>query len=138
MRCLDPHGGLFAFAAGLPEPNVVDQLIAAALYFLLPFPGAPDFDPMINEPFHQERRLVFTSAKTVKHENQQNIKFLFFGQGSNIEDRVTIFSGNLVAGYAFFHPLVVECPVIHSGNEIHAFTTLHGDIICDPVNLPFG
>ena len=138
MRSLDPHGGLFAFAAGLPETDVVDQLVTAILNFLLAFPGAPDFDAVIDEPLHQEGSLVFTPSETVEHKDQQYVKFLLFGQGTDVQDRVPVFGGYLISRYAFFHPLVVKCPVFLSGNEVHAFTALHGDIVGVPVNLPFG
>ena len=46
------------------------------LELLLTLIDAPDFDSMFGEPLEDERSLVLDSAKSVEHEDKQNIKFM--------------------------------------------------------------
>ena len=135
---LDADGGFLALAAGLPEPNVVDELVASAFDLLLPLTRAPDLNAVIDEPLNQEGRFIFPAAQPVEHEHQQNVEFLFLGKGADVQNGIAVFSGYLVAGYALFHTLVEEDPVLHPVDEGQAFAPLHGNVVRVPVNLPFG
>ena len=76
VRCLDADGRFFALPAGCPETHIVHQAVYLVIQLLLAFPGAPNLYTVLNEPFHEERRLIFFTTETVKHEHQQNVKFL--------------------------------------------------------------
>ena len=75
--CLGAHGGFDAFAVRLPEADIVEQLVNVVVKPLFALLGAPNFDAVLDEPFHNERRFVCDSADTVEHEHQQDIEFLF-------------------------------------------------------------
>ena len=64
---------------------------------LLPLNGAPYFNAVFNEPFHNERGLVLFTAQAVKHEHEQDIKFFHGGVFLDLQDSVTILSRNLEA-----------------------------------------
>ncbi|OCN01989.1 hypothetical protein A7X67_04335 [Clostridium sp. W14A] len=68
-------GCLDAFAGGLPVADVIRQLIHMRIKTLLPFLGAPDFNAVVYEPFHDKRCFVLAASQPVKHEDQKNIKF---------------------------------------------------------------
>ena len=138
VRSLDADGGFLTLAAGLPEADVVNELVAAAFNLLLALARAPDLDAVVDEPLDEEGRFVLAAAKPVEHEHQQNVKFLFLSKGTDVQNGVAVLGGYLVAGYALLHTLVEEDPVLHPVDEGQAFAPLHGDVICILVNLPFG
>ena len=59
----------------LPKADVVHQLIAVCLDFLLAFMGTPHLNSMLDEPFQHKGSFAFDSSETVKHIDQQNVKF---------------------------------------------------------------
>ena len=63
----------------LPKADVVHQLIAVCLNFLLALMGTPHLNSMLDEPFQHKGSFAFDSSKTVKHIDQQNVKFTIGG-----------------------------------------------------------
>ena len=63
----------------LPKADVVHQFITVCFDFLLALVGTPDFNAMLDEPFQHKRCFTFDSPKSVKHIDQQNVKFAVGG-----------------------------------------------------------
>ena len=90
MSRRNPQRDLFAFTAGLPETNIIDQLVGTIVQSLLSLPGAPDFDSMLNKPLNQERCFVFASPETVKHKDQKHIKFFTFRHCAHLDNSIAL------------------------------------------------
>ncbi len=73
------YGCFLRLPCRLPKADVVHQLIAMCLDFLLTFVGTPHFDAMLDEPFQHKGCFAFDSSETVKHIDQQNVKFAVGG-----------------------------------------------------------
>ena len=77
---LHPHpgaqGGLDALPRGLPEPDVVEELVHMIFKPLFPLHHTPDSNSIFDEPLHHKGRFVVPPPQTIKHEHQQHIKLL--------------------------------------------------------------
>ena len=123
------HGCLFAFAHCLPESNVVDQLVGMRFQPHLPFLGAPNLDPMFDQPLCYKRCFIVASSQTVKHKDQQNIEALFQRRLFQLGDLIAFCGGYLETGYAFFTQFINDLPIAHSLSELMAFQALQGNVV---------
>ena len=60
------------------DRDVVEQIVHITVKPLLTLHRAPHRYPLFYKPFQYKRRFVILSAQTVEHEDQQDIKLLFF------------------------------------------------------------
>src|SRR5699024_290620 len=77
---LGTDGSLFALSVGLPETDVIGELVGVAVKTLLAFLGAPYLDPLLDEPFHHKGRFICNAPDAVKHEHQQDVELFLPGQ----------------------------------------------------------
>ena len=103
---------------------------------LLAFLYAPDLDPLLDEPLHDERCFIFASSKPVKHENKQNVKFSKHSAPFNFNDGISGIGADLVARNPFFRNLINDLPVGMSRSVFTACSLLHGNVIM--IDLPDG
>ena len=119
--------GFLAFAVGLPEADIVEQLIDVIVKTLFAFLRAPDLYSVLDEPFHNERRFVRDTTDTVEHENEQNIELAFPGKFFYCLDLVAVLGAYFVTGNAVFLFLVYDIPAHLLGKSVTRLS-LHRDI----------
>ena len=120
-------GGFLTFPIGLPEADVIEQLVRMIVEPLLPFPGAPNLNAVLAEPLHNEGRFVCDSADTVKHEYKEDVKLPSGSHGLDDLQFVPGFGTNLMPGHAFLLFLMDDCPAHLRGKAVTGFS-LHGNI----------
>ena len=72
---------------------------------LLALTDAPYRNTVAHQPLHHKGRLIIPPSDTVKHVNQQNIKFPSHGILTDLYDRIPLLHGQLIAGDALFREL---------------------------------
>ena len=93
----DADGSFLRFTGRLPESDVVEQIVHITVKPLLTLHRAPHRYPLFYKPFQYKRRFVILSAQTVEHEDQQDIKLLFFRFPLDFLQFVSICRGDLKA-----------------------------------------
>ena len=96
---------------------------------LLPLHGTPDFNTVADKPFHNKGRFVVTAAKTVKHIDQQDIKFALYGVPLDLLHGIAVFGRYLVARNALFVELIFNIPSRMAVYKFSAKLLLHGNVI---------
>ena len=91
----DADGSFLRFTGRLPESDVVEQIVHITVKPLLTLHRAPHRYPLFYKPFQYKRRFVILSAQTVEHEDQQDIKLLFFRFPLDFLQFVSICRGDL-------------------------------------------
>ena len=124
---LGTDGSLFALSVGLPETDVIGELVGVAVKTLLAFLGAPYLDPLLDEPFHHKGRFICNAPDAVKHEHQQDVELFLPGQILDDLQLVTILCSDFVAGNTFLLFLMDNGPA-HFVTEGAAGFPLHGDV----------
>lgn len=112
----------------LSEKIDPDKLVNMIIKPLLPFLGAPYLDSVIDEPLYYKGCLILFAAKSVKHKDQQNIKFSQGRIPLNLLDSIPVFGRDLETGDTFFRKLRNDVPALFSGKFV-APMFLHGDIV---------
>ena len=125
---LGSDGGLEALAGGLPVTDIVHQLVHMVVKPLLALLGAPDLDPILDEPLHHKGRLIFLAPQPVKHKDEQDVELPHGRFTLDLLNGIPILRGDLKAGDALLGKLPDDVPAFFL-RELMAALLLHGDVI---------
>ena len=96
---------------------------------LLSFYSTPDLNAIAYKPLHYKRSFVITASQTVKHIDQQNIKFSLYSIPLDFLYRVPVFRRNLKTGNTLFVNFLFNTPILTTGHKFPTKLFLHGNII---------
>ena len=120
-------GCLSAFTVSLPEADIIHQPVGVGINSLFALIYAPYPDTVLNEPFNHEWSFFGSSAETVEHEYQEDIKLLVFCSLPDFLQDISVICTDLEAGHASFLLFHHNDPA-HFFSEVSARFALHGDI----------
>ena len=119
--------GFFAFAVGLPEADVIGELVRVIIKPLFTLLRTPDPDAVLDKPFHHKGRFICDAPDAVKHEHKQNIEFSLLGAFLDDLQLVPVFGPDLMPGYAILLFFVNNGPA-HFFTEAMTLSALHGNV----------
>ena len=119
--------GFFAFAVGLPEADVIGELVRVIIKPLFTLLRTPDPDAVLDKSFHHKGRFICDAPDAVKHEHKQNIEFSLLGAFLDDLQLVPVFGPDLMPGYAILLFFVNNGPA-HFFTEAMTLSALHGNV----------